>query len=78
MALSETLDSFANRSRKQKDCPWMALYESLPKEDQRALDKALERGIPLSLIVKALRQEGHKTSNDSLRAHRKGDCKCPR
>lgn len=78
MALSETLDQYANRSRKSSGCAYMALYESLPKEDQKAIDKAWERGIPLSLIVKALRQEGHKTSQDSLRAHRRGECKCPK
>lgn len=78
MALSETLDNFANRPRASKDCPWKLLYESLSKEDQKALDKAFQKGIPTSLIVKALRQEGHKTSSDSLRAHLRGDCKCPK
>lgn len=78
MALSETLDSFANRPRVSKDCPWRLLYQSLSKEDQKALDKAFEKGIPSSLIVKALRQEGHKTSSDSLRAHLRGECKCPK
>ncbi len=78
MALGEKLDAMANRSRKSNGCPYRALYETLSKEDQKALDKAWERQIPVSLIVKALRQEGHKTSSDSLRAHKKGECKCPR
>jgi hypothetical protein len=78
MALGETLDAFANRSRRTSGCAYKNLYDSLSKEDQKALDKAWERQIPLSLIVKALRQEGHKTSQDSLRAHKRGECKCPR
>ena len=78
MVLSETLDEFHKKSRRSSGCAYIALYESLSKEDQKALDKAWERDMPLSLIVKALRQEGHKTSQDSLRAHIKGECKCPR
>jgi TRAP-type C4-dicarboxylate transport system substrate-binding protein len=56
----------------------MALYNSLPKEDQKALDKAWDAQLPVSLIVKALRQEGYKTSQDTVRAHKKGECKCPK
>jgi hypothetical protein len=78
MALADTLDEFANRTRKSNGCAYMALYNSLSKEDQKAIDKAWDKGIPVSLIVKALRQEGHKTSQDSFRAHRKGECKCPK
>jgi hypothetical protein len=78
MALSDTLDEFAKRSRKSSGCAYMNLYSSLSKEDQKAIDKAWEKGIPVSLIVKALRQEGHKTSQDSFRAHRKGECPCPK
>jgi hypothetical protein len=79
MTLGETLETMASRARRSSSgCPYMTLYASLSKEDQKALDKAWERQMPLSLIVKALRQEGHKTSNDALRAHRKGECKCPK
>lgn len=78
MALGETLDALATRARKSTECAYISLYNRLSKEDQKSLDKAWEKGIPTSLIVKALRQEGHKTSNDALRAHRKGECKCPK
>ena len=77
MALGETLDALATRARRSTECAYISLYNRLSKEDQKSLDKAWEKGIPTSLIVKALRQEGHKTSNDALRAHRKGECKCP-
>jgi hypothetical protein len=78
MALGETLDALATRARRSTECAYISLYNRLSKEDQKSLDKAWEKGIPTSLIVKALRQEGHKTSNDALRAHRKGECKCPK
>lgn len=78
MGLGDTLDSMAGRARKSSGCAYISLYNRLSKEDQKALDNAWEKGIPTSLIVKALRQEGHKTSNDSVRAHRKGECKCPK
>ena len=78
MALGETLDALATRARRSTECAYISLYNRLSKEEQKSLDKAWEKGIPTSLIVKALRQEGHKTSNDALRAHRKGECKCPK
>jgi hypothetical protein len=76
MGLSETIKGITKTMR--TGCAYMALYQSLNKEDQKALDDAWARGVPTSLIVKALRQEGHKTSTDSVRAHRKGECKCPK
>lgn len=76
MVLSERLQGLKPRTRKDNECAYMTLYKSLSKEDQRAVDDAWARDIPTSLIVNALRQEGYQTSNDSLRAHRRGDCRC--
>lgn len=78
MALADKLEELAKRPRKSAGCAYQNLYNSLPKEEQKALDKAWEKGLPMNLIVKALRQEGYKTSSDSIRAHRKGDCQCPK
>ena len=78
MVLYERLESLNKTTKKTGICAFQALYESLSKVDQKAIDAAFEIKMPTSLIVKALRQEGHKTSNDSLRAHLKGQCKCPR
>jgi hypothetical protein len=44
MALSDTLDEFAKRTRKSSGCAYMNLYLSLSKEDQKAIDKAWEKG----------------------------------
>ena len=48
------------------------------KGDQIALQNALDKGIPASVIINALKSDGHKTSNDSFYKHQKGICKCPK
>lgn len=79
MSLDKTLNELASRNRKIAPyCAFQMLYLSLSKEDQKAIDMAFEKGIPQSLIVKALRKEGHKASSDTLRTHAKGDCRCPK
>ena len=79
MSLGKTLEEFAKRNRKISPyCAFQTLYLSLSAEDQKAIDTAIEKGIPQSLIVKALRKEGHKASSDTLRTHLKGDCRCPK
>jgi hypothetical protein len=57
-------------------CAYLSLYESLPKEDQKALDDAWAKGYSINIILSALRADGHKSSNESLRAHKNGTCKC--
>ena len=41
------------------------------KGDQIALQNALDKGIPASVIINALKSDGHKTSNDSFYKHLK-------
>ena len=57
-------------------CAYQTLYESLSKEDQKAIDDAWEKGYSINIILSALRSDGHKSSNESLRAHKNGTCKC--
>ena len=80
MTLSDTLETYAKtRLRMPSEfCAYQELYNSLPLEDQKAIDKAISKNYPVNLIVKALRSEGHKTSSDSFRAHRSGQCRCPK
>lgn len=79
MALSQTLQELSKNNKKVSIyCAYQILYNSLSPEDKKALDAAWKTQLPISLIVRALRQEGHKTSNDSVRAHVKGQCKCPK
>lgn len=79
MSLEKTLQEFAKGSRRTSVyCAFQSLYLSLSKEDQKALDTALSKSVPQNLIVKALRKEGHKASSDTLRAHIRGECRCPK
>lgn len=79
MALNETLAALAKDNKRASNfCAYKFLYDSLSKQDQTALDNAWAKEMPVSIVVKALRQEGHKTSMDSVRAHRKGECRCPK
>lgn len=77
MTLENTLHNLtANNYRIGDKCAFQSLYDRLPEADQKALEAAIKRKVPTSIIVKALRQEGHQTSNDSARAHLKGECRC--
>lgn len=58
-------------------CAYQQLYNSLSKEDQKALDEAWAKNYPTNLIVQALRSDGHKCSSDTIRLHRNGTCRCP-
>lgn len=78
MTLADTIKEISKNMRGQTYCAYQVLYNNLTKDDQKALDDAWNKGVPTSLIVKALRQEGHKTSSDSVRGHRNGECKCPK
>ena len=79
MSLGETLQEFSqNKRRMSPYCAFQMLYLSLGKEDQKALDAAFAKNMPQSLIIKALRKEGHKASTDTLRAHARGECRCPK
>jgi hypothetical protein len=77
MALDETIEKLTTAAMRSPGvCAYQVLYDRLSQTDQKALDSALERKLPVTLIVKALRQEGHQTSSDSVRAHLKGQCRC--
>jgi hypothetical protein len=54
------------------------MYDSLTPENQKALDEAWAKGFSANLILSALRAEGIKSSNEAIRLHFKGLCKCPK
>jgi hypothetical protein len=59
-------------------CNYQEMYDNLQPQDKKALDQAWEKGYPVSLIVQALRADGHKCSADTIRLHRSGTCRCPK
>lgn len=58
-------------------CTVAKLLEQLPSEDREALTRALaDPKFQGTQISRALRAEGHRVGDDSVRRHRRGDCAC--
>lgn len=77
MGLADRLQAgeFSKR-RANNFCAYVVMYNSLSLQDQKALDEAWEKGYSNNTVLQALRAEGVKSSNESIRAHRNGLCKC--
>ena len=79
MALADKLNDLQKVQKRKPDfCPYKAMYDSLTPENQKALDEAWAKGLSANLILSALRSEGIKSSNEAIRLHFKGLCKCPK
>jgi hypothetical protein len=59
-------------------CAYKVMYDSLSEDDKVALDDAWNRGVPSMTILNILRGENIKSSNESIKRHRSGACKCPK
>ena len=59
-------------------CVYQKMLNEMPEEDRKALDEAWKKDISQRIILQALRSEGYKTSNEAIRAHRTGVCRCPK
>jgi hypothetical protein len=59
-------------------CAYKAMYDSLSDADKKALDDAWARKVPSMTILEILRSENIKSSNESIKRHRSGACKCPK
>ena len=58
-------------------CPYINFLESMTNnEDRKALEKAVNNGLPATTICKALRSEGYKLGEISINEHRRGVCRC--
>jgi hypothetical protein len=75
MALAKKLQEIGE-SRNKMYCAYKKMYDSLTPEDQKALDEAWAKKYSANEIMMALRAEGIKTSNESIRRHRIGACDC--
>jgi len=76
MGIADKLDQLAVNRKNTSVCAYQTLYDSLPKEDQIALDEAWAKNYPINTILTAIRSEGYKSSNETLRAHKNKVCKC--
>jgi hypothetical protein len=59
-------------------CVYQKMLNEMPEDERKALDEAWKKEISQRVILQALRSEGYKTSNEAIRAHRTGVCKCPK
>jgi hypothetical protein len=59
-------------------CTYQKMLNNMPEDERKALDEAWKKEISQRVILQALRSEGYKTSNEAIRAHRTGVCKCPK
>jgi hypothetical protein len=78
MALADKINEQVSARKKIRIgyCAYQSLYDSLSQDDQKAIDDAWAKGYSINIILSALRADGHKSSNESLRAHKNGTCKC--
>jgi len=59
-------------------CTYQKMLNSMPAEERKALEDAWKKEISQRIILQALRSEVYKTSNEAIRAHRTGVCRCPK
>ena len=57
-------------------CPLGRLIDKLTPDDQTTLLEALNKGIPTTTLVSALREEGYKIGEPCFNVHRQGKCRC--
>jgi len=76
MTLADKLDGM-KKTLKEDYCAYQVMYEALSTADREALDEAWAKGYSANVILMALRSEGIKSSNESIRRHKMGACKCP-
>ena len=64
MSLADRLaENVAKRMRPEGFCAYQVMYNSLSKENKKALDDAWAKGYSYNLVLMALRAEGIKSSN---------------
>jgi hypothetical protein len=79
MSLEKTLSELASKQKGFSPyCSYQMTLNNLNEKDRKALEEAWAKGFSANIIVKALRAEGHKATAESIRAHRRGVCKCPK
>ena len=75
MGLADKLEQISETVNGTK-CAYQLMLEAMPKDEREALDAAWEKGYSQRIILRALRSEGYKTSNESIMGHKSGSCKC--
>lgn len=75
MALADKLKEIDSITH-QKKCNYQIMIDSMEPKEKEALENAWAAGYSQRIILRALRAEGYKTSNESIANHKSGNCKC--
>lgn len=75
MSLEESIES-VRYSKETQPCPLMKVANQLNDADKKALQSALEKGLPDVTLANALRKEGFRISEISISQHRRAICRC--
>ena len=76
MGLADKLENADKNKKPANWCPYQYMYDNLTPENKQALDDAWAKGLSANVVLSALRSEGIKSSNEAIRAHKNGVCKC--
>jgi len=75
MGLADKIEQISETVNGTK-CVYQVMVDAMPKDEQEALQAAWDKGYSQRIILRALRSEGYKTSNEAIQGHRSGSCKC--
>ena len=76
MGLKDKIEQFRWKQY-ENGCPYANFLMTVnDKEDRKALEDAVNKGIPATTICKALRAEGYRLAEISINEHRRGVCRC--
>ena len=71
-----TLKKRFEEQKEVKICGYQKMIDSMPEEDKKTLEQAWKTKVSQRTIVRVLRAEGYKTSNEAIMAHFGSYCKC--
>jgi glycerol dehydrogenase-like iron-containing ADH family enzyme len=77
MALSDKLAEINHLVHGGK-CAYQTMLDNMLPKDREALEQAWDSQMTQRVILRALRSEGYKTSNEAIKNHKEGMCKCPK
>jgi len=78
VTLAKRIEEISLVVRGGNKCAYQLMLDSMKSEDRKALETAWQQNISRRIILRSLRSEGYKTSNESITNHQTGNCKCPK
>lgn len=76
--MSLAADLSAPEAQRGERCSIAAILLALDPDDRAALEAAFASTRSHAHIARALNGNGHRVVQQTVRRHRKGECRCPR